>query len=71
MEFSKHYYLQAEYQSTNASFPLEVGVARLRGMKEFLIFPYMENNMTISHQDCMQLCVNFHFVRFCKSQVGR
>jgi len=23
--------------------------------------------MTMSHEDCMQLCVYFHFVRFCKS----
>jgi hypothetical protein len=39
MEFSEHYYLQAEYQLTNAAFPSEVAVAGLRGMKEFLIFP--------------------------------
>jgi len=39
MEFSEHYYLQAEYQLTNASFPFEVAVAGLRDMKEFLIFP--------------------------------
>jgi len=39
MEFSEHYYLQDEYQLTNASFPSEEAVAGLRDVKEFLIFP--------------------------------